>query len=632
MRKINSIVLKGFRGVKDQLILTLDSKSVLLYGDNGSGKSSIADAIEWFYYDTVEHLSNEEIGRGGIPALRNIYLSSNEEAYVEIKYDDTQLTNKKQLFIKKGRLTAENSNNSRDFKEYLDESKKERLILRYSDLAKFVLLSKSDRLKYFSEIIGFEEVTKTKDILKKGINIINRLKTKNYENETSQRERQIIEKLGERITSMERFIEKINELIQPLGYEKIQNINEISQLLDKFRRIDDSVVVEKRAYYNDVINKLNDLKNRFQAITENYKKYYSKFNELLNRVEDLKNIILSQLWKNGLDILERGFFKENKCPLCFQQKSYEELRSELKERLSEIEYLQVQKRELEDKKGNVQELISNVRSIVTAIKSNKYFKENENLPIRKFVDYVESYINQLNAELNKDILYDKEIKDPTGLFLEENILSDLADFCNVQYATLENKLKGRQVLDIQDKVLISYNAFKEILALKKERETMSRLESSLKIIYDEFVKKQKEELESFIKAFSQKINEYYYCLHPGEKINNIEIKMKEEDEELKGLAIEYDFYDMRVSPPHKYLSESHINSLGLVLFLCSVEAFNKLNKFFILDDIISSFDVEHRTRLFDLLINKFNDYQILLLTHERSWFDNIKPVVGKMNN
>jgi len=39
-----------------------------------SGKSSITDAVEWFYYDRVDHLSTQEIGRGGIPALKELAL------------------------------------------------------------------------------------------------------------------------------------------------------------------------------------------------------------------------------------------------------------------------------------------------------------------------------------------------------------------------------------------------------------------------------------------------------------------------------------------------------------------------------------------------------------------------------
>jgi energy-coupling factor transporter ATP-binding protein EcfA2 len=110
-------------------------------------------------------------------------------------------------------------------------------------------------------------------------------------------------------------------------------------------------------------------------------------------------------------------------------------------------------------------------------------------------------------------------------------------------------------------------------------------------------------------------------MNPDESVENIKLVPIESEDELKGLTIEYEFYNTAVSPPHKYLSESHLNCLGLAFFLASVEAFNKVNKFFILDDVISSFDSNHRKRFLDLLAEKFNDYQIILLTHERNFFE-----------
>lgn len=52
-----------------------------------------------------------------------------------------------------------------------------------------------------------------------------------------------------------------------------------------------------------------------------------------------------------------------------------------------------------------------------------------------------------------------------------------------------------------------------------------------------------------------------------------------------------------------------------------MKTFNKENRFFLLDDVISSFDGHHRTRFIRMLAEEFQDYQIILLTHERDFFD-----------
>lgn len=56
-------------------------------------------------------------------------------------------------------------------------------------------------------------------------------------------------------------------------------------------------------------------------------------------------------------------------------------------------------------------------------------------------------------------------------------------------------------------------------------------------------------------------------------------------------------------------------------------AFNDINEFIVLDDVISSFDSNHRKRFAELLFEKFSEFQIILLTHEEEWFRNfVKPL------
>ena len=92
MAKIKSIKINGLRGVREPLNLDLNKKSVLIYGDNGTGKSSLTDSFEWFFYDKIGHLSNEEIGRRkGRDALRNIFIPDTEDGFIELAFDNNKL-------------------------------------------------------------------------------------------------------------------------------------------------------------------------------------------------------------------------------------------------------------------------------------------------------------------------------------------------------------------------------------------------------------------------------------------------------------------------------------------------------------------------------------------------------------
>lgn len=82
--KIKNISIKGIRGAKNHLDLPLNGKSILLYGDNGTGKSSISDSIEWFYTDKVSHLSSNEIDLKD--ALRNSTLDDTDVSEVNLSF------------------------------------------------------------------------------------------------------------------------------------------------------------------------------------------------------------------------------------------------------------------------------------------------------------------------------------------------------------------------------------------------------------------------------------------------------------------------------------------------------------------------------------------------------------------
>jgi len=71
--------------------------------------------------------------------------------------------------------------------------------------------------------------------------------------------------------------------------------------------------------------------------------------------------------------------------------------------------------------------------------------------------------------------------------------------------------------------------------------------------------------------------------------------------------------------PRAFLSEGHLDSLGLCLFLAAVRIFNPPGTLLVLDDVLTSIDKEHRRRVGELLFTEFKDFQIILTTHDDHW-------------
>jgi recombinational DNA repair ATPase RecF len=53
--KIKTIDIRAIRGITN-LELNLNEKNLIIHGENGTGKSSIAEAIEFFFTGTVSHI------------------------------------------------------------------------------------------------------------------------------------------------------------------------------------------------------------------------------------------------------------------------------------------------------------------------------------------------------------------------------------------------------------------------------------------------------------------------------------------------------------------------------------------------------------------------------------------------
>ena len=86
MTPINEIIISGFRGILTPLRLSFvkgkTPRSMVIYGRNGTGKSSITDAWEWFHTEKIIHLAREGAGPSSYPHINAL---DGEISYDEIR-------------------------------------------------------------------------------------------------------------------------------------------------------------------------------------------------------------------------------------------------------------------------------------------------------------------------------------------------------------------------------------------------------------------------------------------------------------------------------------------------------------------------------------------------------------------
>jgi len=634
--KLKCLEISGFRGIRKDISMDFDSsKSVLIYGDNGSGKSSIADAFEWFYCDKIEHLSTEEIGTKGVSALRNIFLPDSDDASVTLNCSDSKCDSRKKLFYKKAKLNSEHSNISQDFKDYLIESLRENLILRYKDLLRFILSTKAQKLEEISQIIGFSEVSKIKGVLKKAVNDLRKeLKIKNYDNHINIKQAQIIEQIGQNIIDDEQYLNAIKDLLTPLNLSiKVKDNSSIETILELLKKPEDKEAIAQQLSYEKVIENLNRFKVSLNHSCSSYKAFYEKCQQIAEDQDKLKKINLEPLLSQGLSILERRLYEDDKCPLCLEDKSRAELIDELRKRLEELAIAKREKDAAIEGKNTTQIFIQGALSEIETALKEKCLLVEENSALLKEIEQIKETTSAALEKIRKASLSEPELINR----LEDFINLDIPALQNVISALTVNKAKiitGKKddlTFTVYSKIFSIRQSYNEIKSMKKASEFFSQQQQSMELIYNEFVKKQRGGLCSFLESISKDINELYLFMNDSENVSEIELVPLDEDDEFVGITLQFKFHGKPESPPHKYLSESHLNCLGICLFLASVRAFNKLNRFIVLDDVISSFDTNHRARFARLLIEKFSDYQIILFTHEKDWFEIVSNMAKGKN-
>jgi hypothetical protein len=82
-----------------------------------------------------------------------------------------------------------------------------------------------------------------------------------------------------------------------------------------------------------------------------------------------------------------------------------------------------------------------------------------------------------------------------------------------------------------------------------------------------------------------------------------------------------------LSPPQRVMSSSQLSALGLALMLARLRRSRPPWRVLVLDDVVNSFDGNHRQGVARLLADEFDDWQLLVLTHDRAFRDVLQRTV-----
>jgi energy-coupling factor transporter ATP-binding protein EcfA2 len=135
----------------------------------------------------------------------------------------------------------------------------------------------------------------------------------------------------------------------------------------------------------------------------------------------------------------------------------------------------------------------------------------------------------------------------------------------------------------------------------------------------------RKKVQSLLDTLQGPINDIYRHIQ-GDSAAPIRLELPSEDDTNQHrLNLVIDFSENRAGvQPGGYLSDSQIHSLALALRLAAIKCFNFAAPIIALDDIVTSYDANHRRAIAALLAKEFADFQIIVTTHDERFFCYLK--------
>lgn len=171
----------------------------------------------------------------------------------------------------------------------------------------------------------------------------------------------------------------------------------------------------------------------------------------------------------------------------------------------------------------------------------------------------------------------------------------------------------------------------DLIQIKSDLERIRRTKAELQALHEELNRQALainkaivEHTQNLIGQLQDDVDNLYKDIQ-GEDANAPPIRFElpgEDDTNQQRVQLLIDFAENRKGVvPSGYLSDSQIHTLALALRLSAIRLFNDRVPIIVLDDVVTSYDADHRKNIAATLAKHFGDFQIILVTHDEQFFN-----------
>ena len=603
--RIKAIQLSWFRGAADPIALESNCKSIVVYGENGSGKSCFVDAVEYMLNSgKIGHLAHEYSGKHQEKAIHNTHKPKGQETGLEIKFaDDSEL---KLVINSDGSFTSSGAE-----KIAMNTWNYGRTVLRQDEVAAFIHDTKGDKYSALLPLLGLRQMEIAAENLRQLAKSVEQrselnavkidlrgIKTKRNEIFGTASDGQILSKI-ENI--------HLNYCVEQVAtQDALSRCKDLETVIDK--RIEQFSADQKRYLALHSAGEL-DLKSHVHDIRTASAK-------LAEAIEPLISEKLEVLAATGEFVAKLDEKKDVKCPACGQMIPMETFRTHVE---TEQERLQGIIDTFNARKTSIGTLIDNVKSLKSTLCKVDMKLWRDELSKGPLVNNF-TYLDNINVEALRTSCGEEDLKE-----IEEKLIP-LIDTAAVDSKNAPIDVKqlstDKKIVDVGKSVITATG----MAASATRAETLIAFINSLQRGVREEIRLRS---EAVISEISTDIRDMWAILHPNEPIEAVRLYLPKNID--KAIDIELKFFGVTQNSPRLTLSEGHRNSLGLCIFLAMANRKPDNDRPLILDDVVVSFDRNHRGMIVDVLEKSFGKRQVLLLTHDREWYCELRQLLDGKN-
>ncbi len=612
--RLQQLEIHETRGVRD-FTLSPEGKSIVILGPNGTGKSSIADALDFLLTGRIGRLTGE--GSEGI-TLREVgpHLETNpNDCWVAGTFSlpgSTRTIRLKRRFSRPSRLETEGEPREL-IQPSLDLAGRGQHLLTRRELLRYIIARAQTRAQRVGALLNLEKVEEARQAVVRASGAIER-RSRAASEASRSLESNLSAAAGQAVFSEVDLLAEINRLIGALGGGPVGSLEhqrlrsaiqtlpsqpaspvptrqEVSRLLEVFK----DARTPERIREVEVLD--SSLRTTLSSLNGNA--------ELLRQSKTLEVVRASVLLVD----------ESGRCPVCDTIWEPIALRSHLTEKIASVEASIPGIARVE---AQAQPLKSRLDVVITALDgleatcvrggfpqeastSGRWRGELQGL--RQILESpVMSYpADQFSASRVATLLWPEEMDSAINR-LTENLLPKLPLMSTTQ--------------DARDQLTRLSTLLEQLDGSRRNEAELVRANELATTLRTEFESSRDACLDALYVAVAGGFLEYYRALHPLDA-EDVTAALRPTG---AGLDLEIGYHGLGPFPPHAIHSEGHQDSMGLCLFLALSEHLTQgVLEMMILDDVLTSIDSEHRRAAARLLAHLGENRQFVILTHDPVW-------------